>query len=50
MMNYHALEYVRIHSKGDSAEMINVTYQLTLKNREIILDYLDGPNLIILGL
>ena len=50
MVSYHALEYVRVHSKGDSVDVIKVINQLTLKDKEIILDYLGGPNLITLGL
>lgn len=36
-------EYVTLYGKGDFADVIKVTNQLT-SNREIILGYLGGPN------
>lgn len=47
MMNFDAFNYVRVHSKGDSTDVIKFPNQLTLKYRKIILDFLDRPNLII---
>lgn len=42
MLIYHTLDYVRVHGKKDSVDIINVLNQMTLKYWEIILEYLWG--------